>query len=195
MPAQGNVIARVASSHGTQANWVAWIQNANGFACSRKRPNASNEGTARMWMEICSASPAADRWCSILMSSPGRWTLAVAGSRSFAGAVALNSAKMHLQLRVEALSLRPHATLMTDDLTHKIINWASQIASRAAALPSRQERDGYLADRQRELAAGAIAEGTNPRDAEILAETCVSAARRIMTELLARRAGVPHGRA
>jgi hypothetical protein len=84
---------------------------------------------------------------------------------------------------------------MTDDLTRKIINWASQIASRAAALPSRQERDGYLIDRQRELTAGAIAEGANPRDAEILAETCISAERRIMTELLARRAGIPHGRA
>ena len=84
---------------------------------------------------------------------------------------------------------------MTDDLTRKIIKWASQTASRAAALPSRQERDVYLTERQRELTAGAIAEGTNPRDAEILAETCVSAARRIMTELLARRAGVPHGRA
>jgi hypothetical protein len=91
--------------------------------------------------------------------------------------------------------VQPHATLMTDDLTCKIINWASQIASRAAALPSRQERDVYLADRQRELTAGAIQEGANPRDAEILAEACVSAARRIMTELLARRAGVPDGRA
>ncbi len=84
---------------------------------------------------------------------------------------------------------------MNDDLTRKIISWASQIASRAAALSSRQERDGYLADRQRELTAGAIGEGANAEDAEILAEACVSAARRIMTELLARRAGVPKGRA
>jgi hypothetical protein len=57
---------------------------------------------------------------------------------------------------------------MTDDLTRKIINWAGQIASRAAALPSRQERDVYLAERQRELTAGAIAEGANPHDAHIL---------------------------
>jgi hypothetical protein len=84
---------------------------------------------------------------------------------------------------------------MNDDLTRKIISWAGQIASRAAALPSREERDAYLADRQRELTTGAIAEGANPGDAEILAQACVSAARRIMTELLARRAGVPHGRA
>jgi hypothetical protein len=84
---------------------------------------------------------------------------------------------------------------MNDDLTRKIISWAGQIASRAAALPSRQERDAYLADRQRELTAGAIAEGAKLEDAEILAEACVSAASRIMTELLARRAGVPQGRA
>jgi hypothetical protein len=84
---------------------------------------------------------------------------------------------------------------MNDDLTRKIISWAGQIASRAAALPSRQERDTYLADRQRELTAGTIAEGANPGDAEILAEACVSAARRLMTELLARGAGVPQGRA
>jgi hypothetical protein len=102
---------------------------------------------------------------------------------------------MSLQLAVQGRSRRPHATLMPDDLTRKIINWAGQIASRAAALPSRQERDVYLAERQRELTAGAIAEGANPHDAHILGEACVSAARRIMTELLARRAGVPDGRA
>jgi hypothetical protein len=84
---------------------------------------------------------------------------------------------------------------MTDDLTRKIISWAGQIASRAAALPSRQERDVYLAERQRELTAGAVREGADPHDAEILAEACVGAARRIMTELLASRAGVPQGRA
>jgi hypothetical protein len=145
-----------------------------------------------MLMEICSKSPAADCWCSIVMFSPGSRTLAVIGSMSFAGAAALNSAKMGLQLNVQR---SPHTTPMTDDLTRKIINWASQIASRAAALPSRQERDAYLADRQGELTAGAIAEGANPHDAEILAEACVSAARRLMTELLARRAGVPDGRA
>jgi len=84
---------------------------------------------------------------------------------------------------------------MNDDLTRKIITWAGQIASRAAALPSRQERDAYLADRQRELTAGAIAEGATPREAKVLAEACVSAARRLMTGLLACRAGVPDGTA
>src|SRR5262249_5170183 len=56
-------------------------------------------------------------------------------------------------------------------------------------------RDAYLAERRRELIAGAVAEGTRQQDAVILADACVGAARRIMTELLAQRAGVPRGRA
>ena len=43
--------------------------------------------------------------------------------------------------------------------------------------------------------AGALAEGANEPDAVILADACVDAARRIMTELLAQRAGMPRGRA
>ena len=39
------------------------------------------------------------------------------------------------------------------------------------------------------------AEGARQQDAVILADACVGAARRIMTELLAQRAGVPRGRA
>jgi hypothetical protein len=105
----------------------------------------------------------------------------------------LNSAKIDPQLSIRGRLLARIATLMTDDLTHKIINWAGQIASRAAALPSRQERDAYLTERERELIAGAIAEGSNPNDARFLAEACVSAARRLMTDLLARRAGVSRG--
>jgi hypothetical protein len=41
----------------------------------------------------------------------------------------------------------------------------------------------------------ARAEGTGARDAAILGDACVSAARRIMTEQLAQRAGVPRGHA
>src|ERR1700748_2755922 len=104
------------------------------------------------------------------MFSPGRRMFAGIGSMSFEGAAALYSAKMGLQLNVQCRPLRPHATPMTDDLTRKIINWASQIASRAAALPSRQERDAYLTERARELTAGAIAEGASPNDAQVLAE-------------------------
>ena len=66
--------------------------------------------------------------------------------------------------------------------------------SYAAQLPSRQARDDYLAERRRELVSGAQAEGATARDAAILADG-VNAARRIMTELLAERAGVPRGRA
>jgi hypothetical protein len=47
----------------------------------------------------------------------------------------------------------------------------------------------------RELIAGAVAEGARQQDAVILADACAGAARRIMTELLAQSAGVPRGRA
>jgi hypothetical protein len=84
---------------------------------------------------------------------------------------------------------------MTEDLTQKVVLWATEVAARAARLPSSQARDAYLAERQRELAAGVLAEGAPESDAAVLADACVSAARRIMTELLAQRAGGPQGRA
>jgi hypothetical protein len=84
---------------------------------------------------------------------------------------------------------------MTEDLTKKIVDWATEIAGHAAQLPSRQARDAYLTERHRELLLGALAEGAADGDAVILADACVNAARRIMTELLAQRAGVPKGRA
>jgi hypothetical protein len=84
---------------------------------------------------------------------------------------------------------------MTEDLTRKVVAWATEIGSHAADLPSRQARDAYLQERHRELAAGAVAEGAAERDAAILAEACVDAARRIMIQLLAHRAGEPKGRA
>jgi hypothetical protein len=82
---------------------------------------------------------------------------------------------------------------MTEELTKKVVAWASEIAGDAARLPSRQARDDYLDERHRELVAGAMAEGAAEEDAVILADACVSAARRIMTELLAHRADVPKG--
>ena len=84
---------------------------------------------------------------------------------------------------------------MTEDLTNKVVAWATEIATYAAQLPSRQARDDYLRERRRELLAGAQAEGATQRDAAIVADACVDAAHRIMTELLALRAGVPQGRA
>jgi len=84
---------------------------------------------------------------------------------------------------------------MDEELTTKVVAWATETAGYAAQLPSRQARDAHLAARRRELLAGAIAEGATERDAAMLADACVSAARRIMTELLAQRAGVPQGRA
>ena len=83
---------------------------------------------------------------------------------------------------------------MTDDLTKKIVAWATEIGSYAAELPSKQARDAYLAERHRELVAGAVAEGATEGDAGMLADACVDAARRIMIELLAHRAGEPKGR-
>ncbi len=81
---------------------------------------------------------------------------------------------------------------MTEDLTKKIVVWAAEIAGHAAQLLSRQARDAYLAERRAELVGGAMAEGATESDAAILA---VNAARAIMIELLAHRAGVPKGRA
>jgi hypothetical protein len=77
----------------------------------------------------------------------------------------------------------------------KIVAWATEVVSYAARLPSTQARDAYLAERHRELVAGAVAEGAAESDATVLADACVNAARRIMTELLAQRAGAPRGRA
>jgi hypothetical protein len=84
---------------------------------------------------------------------------------------------------------------MSEDLTKNVVAWATEIATYAAELPSRQARESYLAERHRDLVAGALAEGAGQRDAVILADACVDAARAIMTELLAQRADVPKGRA
>ena len=83
---------------------------------------------------------------------------------------------------------------MTEELARKVVAWGTEIATYAAQLPSSRARDAYLAERCRELIAGAAAEGARRQDAVILADACVGAARR-MTELLAQRAGVPRGRA
>ena len=85
--------------------------------------------------------------------------------------------------------------MISKDLTNKVLAWASKVATEAAQRSSRQAREEYLAERRRELVFGAQPEGTAARDAAILADACISAARRIMTELLAQRAGVPRGRA
>jgi hypothetical protein len=94
--------------------------------------------------------------------------------------------------------IHSNAVIVTEDLTSKVVAWATEIARYAAQLPSRQARDDYLRERHRELVTGAQAEGATPRDAAIVADACVDAARRIMTELLALRPayrrGAPSGR-
>jgi hypothetical protein len=96
---------------------------------------------------------------------------------------------------IRPLERYPLVCDMTENLTKMIVAWATEVGSYAAELLSRQARDSYLAERHRELQAGAVAEGAAQGDAAVLADACVEAARRIMTELLAHRAGVPKGRA
>jgi hypothetical protein len=84
---------------------------------------------------------------------------------------------------------------MSENLTQKILAWATKTAGCAAQLGSKERREAYLAERHRELVAGAVVEGAAENDAVVLADACVDAARRIMIELLAHRAGEPKGRA
>jgi hypothetical protein len=84
---------------------------------------------------------------------------------------------------------------MSAELTDTIVAWATEVAAHAAGLSSRQAREDYLAERRRELLSGAQAEGATLEEAAVLADTCMNAAREIMIELLAQRAGVPQGRA
>ena len=51
-----------------------------------------------------------------------------------------------------------NALIVTEDLTNKVVAWATQIASYAAQLPSKQARDDYLRERRYELVTGAQAE-------------------------------------
>ena len=52
-----------------------------------------------------------------------------------------------------------NALIVTEDLTNKVVAWATQIASYAAQLPSKQARDDYLRERRCEPVTGAQAEG------------------------------------
>jgi hypothetical protein len=81
----------------------------------------------------------------------------------------------------------------SEDLTNKVVAWATDIAGYAAQLPSKRERDDYLRERHRELVTMAQTEGATECDAAIVADACIGAAHRIMIELLALRAGPPQG--
>jgi hypothetical protein len=83
---------------------------------------------------------------------------------------------------------------MTEDLTKKVVAWATEVARHAAQLPSGEARDSYLIERHRELVAGAIAQGTARQDAVALADASVEAARRILTALLSHSAREPKQR-
>ena len=96
----------------------------------------------------------------------------------------------------EAIRIGPATDALDDDRgpKEKVVIWATEIAIYAAQLPSRQARDSYLAERHRELASGAVAEGAGEGDAVILADACERSTP-VMIELLSQRAGVPKGRA
>ena len=51
--------------------------------------------------------------------------------------------------------IHSNAVIVTEDLTNKVVAWASEVAGYAAQLPSRQARDHYLRERRRELVTGA----------------------------------------
>src|SRR5262249_31002621 len=72
---------------------------------------------------------------------------------------------------------RPEIEVSTTSAKHSLV-WSSTTV---------QARGDYLRERRRELVTGAQAKGATPRDAAIVADACVDAARRIMTELLALR--------
>jgi hypothetical protein len=74
----------------------------------------------------------------------------------------------------------------SEDLTNKVLAWASKVATESAQLSSKQAREEYLAERRRELVFGARAEGTGARDVAILADACVSAAIRSPRQVFAR---------
>jgi hypothetical protein len=84
---------------------------------------------------------------------------------------------------------------MNSDLTETVVAWATETARRAIDLPTREAREAFFAERHDELRLGAMAEGAAEGDAAMLADMCVDAARRIMIEFLAQRAGEPKGRA
>src|SRR3982074_1967691 len=105
-----------------------------------------------------------------------------------------------MQLLVQALVLRrirdtAGSSAMPADRTATCVAWATVTARHALELSSREARDAYFAERHDELRQGAVAEGAGEAEALMLADMCVDAARRIMTELMARRAGEPKGRA
>src|SRR3981189_2332415 len=74
---------------------------------------------------------------------------------------------------------------MPADLTATLVAWATVTARHALELSSREARDAYFAERRDELRQGAVAEGAGEAEALMLADMCVDAARRIMTELMA----------
>jgi hypothetical protein len=84
---------------------------------------------------------------------------------------------------------------MTEELNRYIAAWATEVATQAAQLPSRQARAAFLAERRRELIGGAHGQGLAEPAATMLADSCIEGATKIMNALLARGGAAPEGRA
>ena len=83
----------------------------------------------------------------------------------------------------------------SEELLHNVTLWVSDIGMRAAQLPTHAARAAFLAERYTELVCEACSSGMDEHDAQILAQSCVEGAERVMQELLARGTPVPGGRA
>jgi hypothetical protein len=83
----------------------------------------------------------------------------------------------------------------SDELLHNVTLWVSDIGMRAAQLPTHAARAAFLAERYTELLREACSSGMDEHDAQILAQSCVEGAERVMQELLARGTPMAGGRA
>jgi hypothetical protein len=84
---------------------------------------------------------------------------------------------------------------MGADLTETIVAWASDVALRAAQLPSKAARARFLASQRRQLLDQALGEGMGADEAAVLADSCIAGAERIMVELVRRGIRPDAGRA
>ena len=84
---------------------------------------------------------------------------------------------------------------MSEELSRNIAAWATEVATEAARLPSREARVNLLATRYRELMRSARAQGMGEGDARALAVSCLEGAAKVLEALLARGGSGPQGNA
>jgi len=127
----GKAIRRATPSHGMNANCMAWAQSAKGLAASKKRPNASNEGTACSIMEICSLSPPGVRQWAISTLRPGNCAVALVVSSSVFGIAPLTKHRLHQKLPIR------RSTMTRGRRNKQIACWLCSVA-RKRRVPSNQ---------------------------------------------------------